>query len=59
MPCVRERWSSGCTNAALLWKEIRDRGYTGSCRQARGYLARFRGTAVIQAPAPAPPKVRP
>ena len=55
---LRERWNSGCTNAALLWQEIRDRGYQGSCRQVRGYLARFRGNAVIPAPAPAPPKVR-
>jgi transposase len=58
VPYLRERWNSGCTNAAQLWKEIRDHGYTGSCRQVRSYLARYRGTAVIQAPAPAPPKVK-
>ena len=55
---LRQRWNSGCTNAALLWQEIRDRGYQGSCRQVRGYLARFRATEDIPAPAPAPPKVR-
>src|SRR5207253_5797230 len=55
---LRERWNSGCTNAALLWREIRARGYQGSCRQVRGYLARFRGNAVIPAPAPVPPKPR-
>lgn len=33
-------------------------GYTGSCRQVRGCPVRFRGTAVIQEPAPAPPKVK-
>jgi transposase len=57
-PCLHERWNSGCTNAALLWQEIRARGYQGSCRQARGYLARFRGSTAVTAPAPAPPKAR-
>jgi transposase len=55
---LRERWNSGCTNAAQLWQEIRDRGYQGSCRQARGYPARFRGNAAVPAPAPIPPKVK-
>ena len=55
---LRERWNSGCTNAALPWQEIRDQGYTGSCRQVRGYLARFRETGAILAPAPAPPTAR-
>jgi transposase len=55
---LRERWNSGCTNAAQLWQEIRDRGYQGSRRQVRHYLARFRGSAAVPAPAPAPPKVR-
>jgi Transposase len=55
---LRERWNSGCTNAARLWQEIRDRGYQGSCRQVRGYVGRFRGNAAVPAPPPAPPKVR-
>jgi len=55
---LHERWNSGCTNAALLWQEIRDRGYQGSRRQVRAYLACFRSTAVIPAPAPVPPKPR-
>ena len=55
---LRERWNSGCTNAAQLWQEIRDRGYTGSCRQVRGYVRRFRGNAAVPAPPPVPPKVR-
>jgi transposase len=44
-PYLRERWNSGCTNATLLWQEIRARGYQGSCRQVRDYLAlpRYRG----------------
>jgi transposase len=57
-PYLRERWNSGCTNAALLWQEISARGYQGSRRQVRGYLARFRGNAAVPAPTPVPPKVR-
>jgi transposase len=56
VPYLQERWNSGCTNAAQLWQEIRARGYQGSRRQVRSYLARFRGSAVIPAPAPVPPK---
>ena len=26
---LRERWNSGCTNAALLWAELRHRGHQG------------------------------
>jgi transposase len=57
-PYLRERWNSGCTNAALLWQEIRARGYQGSRRQVRGYLARFRAGGKMPAPAPAAPKAR-
>jgi len=53
---LHQRWNCGCTNAALLWQEIRDRGYQGSRRQVRAYLARFRGNPVIPTPAPVPPK---
>jgi len=58
IPYLRDRWNSGCTNAVQLWQEIRDRGYPGSPRQVRAWLARYRGAAMVPAPAPAPPKVR-
>lgn len=45
-PYLRQRWNSGCTNAAQLWQEIHD----------RGYLVDFRGSAPVPAPAAAPPK---
>ena len=44
---LRERWNSGCTNAAQLWAELRDRGYPGGPTYVRQYLARFRGTAAV------------
>jgi len=47
LPYLRQRWNSGCTNAALLWRELQARGYQGSRRQVRSYVARFRGSAAI------------
>jgi transposase len=55
---LRARWDSGCTNAAQLWAELRDRGYHGGPTYVRQYLARFRGNAVAPQPKPAAPKVR-
>jgi transposase len=55
---LAERWNAGCTNAAQLHQELRDRGYQGGPTYVRQYLARYRGTTAAPAPAPAPPKVR-
>jgi len=55
---LRERWNSGCTNAAQLWAELRERGYPGGPTYVRQYLARFRGTSAVPRPKPAVPKVR-
>ena len=53
---LRERWNSGCSNATLLWQEIRARGYPGGYSQGRDYLARFRDAGRMPAPTPTPPK---
>jgi transposase len=42
----------------VLLQEIRARGYPGSYSTVRDHLARFRGNAVIPAPAPKPSKPR-
>jgi transposase len=55
---LRERWNSGCTNAAQLWQELRDRGYAGGPGHVRHYLARLRGNSPAAAPVRAVPKVR-
>jgi transposase len=55
---LRERWNSGCTNAARLWAELRDRGYQGGPTYVRQYLARFGGTITVAGPKPTAPKVR-
>jgi transposase len=55
---LRERWNSGCANAAQLHRELRDRGYQGGQSYVRQYLARFRGGETVPEPKPAVPKVR-
>jgi len=57
-PYLRERWNSGATNATLLWREIRARGYRGGYSRVRDYLAPFRQAAAMPAPPPRPPKAR-
>jgi transposase len=55
---LRTRWNSGCTNAAQLWAELRERGYQGGPGHVRHYLARFRGNTTAPQPRPSVPKVR-
>ena len=55
---LRERWNAGCTNAAQLHRELRERGYKGGQSYVRQYLARYRATTPAPEPKPAPPKVR-
>ena len=57
-PYLHQRWNEGCTDAAQLWREIRDRGYTGSYTLVRDYLAPRRLGVVTPGPAPQPPKAR-
>ena len=39
---LRERWAAGCDNAALLWQELRARGFTGSAGAVRRFLGAWR-----------------
>jgi len=57
-PTWRRRWDEGCTDAAALWRELRERGYPGGYSRVRDYLLPFRTSDGAPAPAPAPPKVR-
>jgi transposase len=58
---LAERWEQGCTNAASLTTELRERGYRGSARTVRRLLQTWRdGTvkpAAMTAVAPKPRKV--
>ncbi|TDC03277.1 hypothetical protein E1267_26705 [Nonomuraea longispora] len=44
LPYPHERWNQGCTDAARLFEEIRERGYTGSRRSVRRHLQAVRAS---------------
>ncbi|WP_449457459.1 ISL3 family transposase [Streptomonospora litoralis] len=55
---LRERFAHGCTNAAVLWDELRRQGYNGSYASVRDHIRPWRRHAVPP-PAPArPPTAR-
>ncbi|WP_327732927.1 ISL3 family transposase [Streptomyces nojiriensis] len=54
-PYLQQRFRGGATNAAALFREIRDRGYRGSRVVVTKYIATLRaGTAVPEPPRPIP-----
>jgi transposase len=57
-PYICQRWNEGLTDAAALHAGLRQRGYTGSVRTVRRYVAPFRQAATAPDPAPAAPKTR-
>ena len=57
-PYLRQRWAEGRTDAAALWREIREKGYQGGYSHVREYLAPLRDTSAVPAPPPRPPKTR-
>jgi len=42
LPYLQERWNAGCHNGMQLWRELRERGYTGSASTVRPYIALLR-----------------
>jgi transposase len=63
-PYLRRRWDAGCQNAAALYRELCDHGFTGAPETVRYYVRRWRpegarpGKPARGAPwAPAPPSV--
>jgi transposase len=55
-PYICQRWNEGLTDAAALHAELRQRGFTGSVRTIRRYVAPFRQAATAPDPTPAAPK---
>ena len=57
-PYLHQRWNEGVTDAPALHAELQQRGFTGSVRTVRRYVAPFRQAATAPDPAPALPKTR-
>jgi transposase len=57
-PYLHQRWSEGCTNATVLFAEIRQRGYRGTANTLRNYLRPLRSLTRANTPRAAVPKVR-
>jgi transposase len=55
---ICQRWNEGITDAAALHAELRQRGWAGSVRTVRRYVAPFRQLAAAPDPGPAVPKTR-
>jgi transposase len=51
-PYLRERWTAGVHNAYVLWREIRERGFTGSASLLRRFLAAWRDGPGRRGPTP-------
>ncbi len=43
-PYLRRRWEAGCQNAAALWRELREQGFTGSASFVRRQVRCWRVT---------------
>ncbi|HEX9519590.1 MAG TPA: ISL3 family transposase [Streptosporangiaceae bacterium] len=57
-PYICQRWNEGITDAAALHAELQERGWAGSVRTVRRYVAPFRQAAAAPDPTPALPKNR-
>jgi len=55
---IHQRWNEGLTDAAALHAELQHRGFTGSVRTVRRYVAPFRQATAAADPAPALPRTR-
>jgi len=58
---LETRWAAGCRNGTGLWREIRERGFTGQSGIVRQWATRRRrqDPAADQAPPAKPPKAQP
>lgn len=55
---LRTRWAEGCTNAELLYRELRALGYRGSGTAVRQYVRPWREGTPPAPTSPRPPTVR-
>jgi transposase len=54
-PYLRERWQAGCQHARQLWRELRERGFTGGAEAVRRLVVAWRASPAR----PGPPRRRP
>jgi transposase len=57
-PYLQQRWNQGCTDAAVLTKELKAQGYVGSDQTVRRYLRPFRSGRPTPPAGPVTPTVR-
>jgi transposase len=57
-PYIGQRWNDGITDAAALHAELLERGWAGSVKTVRRYVAPFRQALAAPDPGPAVPKTR-
>jgi transposase len=55
---LHQRWNEGCTDATVLYQEIRQLGFTGSDKTVRRYVHPLRASIIAPPVAPTPPKTR-
>jgi transposase len=55
---LQRRWNEGCTDAAVLYQEIRQQGFAGSDQTVRRYVRPFRATTTGLPVRTAAPKTR-
>jgi transposase len=63
LPYLQQCWAEGCHNAAQLWRQLRERGFTGSAGIVRRYVAGLRAQLPLslrraRGPRPADPAPR-
>jgi transposase len=57
-PHLNQRFNDGCTDASVLFAEIRQQGFRGSVKTVRRYIQPFRAAKTAPPANPAPPKPR-
>jgi transcriptional regulator with XRE-family HTH domain len=55
---IRQRWQAGCHNAARLWQQLHERGYTGQPASVRNWIRRHYGSRRSNSQQPAPASAR-
>jgi transposase len=55
-PYLDQRWNEGCHNAAQLWREIRELGFSGTSSSVRQWVLKHFGRKIRSHREPLPPK---